>query len=428
MSQEIFQKEKIRKERILRVTKSFEIKPSYEANFITEAFGIDAGYINNIVDMEFPDNYKLIYITGESGSGKSTILNEVFPNYKHEDIPDKPLFQWGSNESKTLEFLSLVGLGDATLFLSKYSQLSDSQKARARIFLELMSDKDTIVIDEFLSTLDRLTAKSVAYCFSKALIKVSKKAVVCTAHNDLKEFLKPCYIVEGNAFPSRWLVSKYIPEIENPIIKDVQFEYRDKLFYKKLRLGELHYKGKYTGGVKEYLSAELNGECIGVLVSTYRMHDGGRRISRVVVHPSYRGVGLGVAIIKRYLRDFPNADVIATMASFNPVFEKAGMIRVKDSEVKPPSGLSKDLKSKGFDVSKWFSRCYCLEFMDNHLNKEILLKYTDKIGYLICPAGRYLSEEELAEKVIQDNSTAGRVLWNLRPKKMAKFVGEGLAE
>lgn len=406
-----------------RVYKKFIVEPNEKANLITEAFGIDAGYENVVADLEIPTDYEIMYITGESGSGKTTILNEIV-KIEEMTIPKEPLFEWGKNQKETLGILTLVGLGDAVLYLSTYEKLSDSQKARARVALELLSDKEEIYIDEFLSTLDRKTAKAVAYCIQKAIRKLGKKAILVTAHNDLEGYLMPDVVIEGKAFPSRWEIKYNQVNDKNLILEECSFEYVDKVFYRNLRLGELHYKGKYTGGTKEYLAVLLDDDCIGILVSTNRMHDDGRRIARVVIHPSYRGCGIGTALVREYLRSFPKTDVIAAMALFNPIFEKAGMDRVNDVQIKPPTGLKKELLRLNFDIDKWFSKTYCNEFTTSLENRELLSKYAKNATHLVCPGGKYLDVSEIEEKIENDSITASRVLWGLRPRKMAKYVGK----
>lgn len=406
----------------MKVYKEFIVQPHLEASLITEAFGIDSGYKNIVVDnLEIPDDYEILYITGESGSGKSTILKEM-SEISHCNIPNTPLFKWHDNPQKALEILTLVGLGDAVLFLSYYNMLSDSQKARARIALELLSDKDEIIIDEFLSTLDRKTAKSVAFCIQKAIRKLGKKAIFVTAHDDLEEYIKPTYIIRGKSFPSRWTINEGGSYMDNPILNQCSFEYVDKVFYRNLRLGELHYKGKYTGGTKEYLSVMLDGECIGILVSTFRMHDRGRRISRVVIHPSYRGCGVGTKLIKEYLTDYEGVDVVASMAKFNPVFERAGMTKVEDSDIKSPPKLKKELKSIGFNIDRWYSRKYCSEFAEDENNRKVISKYAKCAAHLVTPGGNNLEVEEIVYKIQTEIDTASRVLWSLRDRTMAKFV------
>lgn len=413
----------------MHITKSFSLEVPPFANMITEAFGIDAGYNQSICDLDIPEDYTVLYVTGESGSGKSVLLHEMFPNYYEEVIPNLPLFLWGGesteNQMTTMKVLTLVGISDATLFINTYDRLSDSQKARARIALELMSDKEVIVVDEFLSTLDRKTAKPVAYCIQKAIRSMGKKLVVATAHDDLIDYLKPDYVITGNAFPSNFICKKYNHSELHPILPNVELVYGDKIDYRNLRLGELHYKGKYTGGTKEYLFAKYDGRTIGVLVSTYNRSTGGRRISRLVVHPSYRGIGIGQCLVKKYISDFDSVDVIAAMGLINPVFERAGMTRVENSIVKPPSGLEKDLVKLKLDTSLWGSHSWCNEVCSNDNVRTVLVKYAKFASDLVCPGGKYLAVEDIAKKIQSDKVTAGRVLYGLRPRQLAKYIWEG---
>lgn len=413
----------------MHITKNFVLEVPPFGNMITEAFGIDGGYNQLVCDLDVPEDYEVLYITGESGSGKSVLLNELFPDYKVEDVPTTPLFLWGgeSNEQQieTMKILTLVGISDATLFINTYDRLSDSQKARARIALELMSDKPIVVVDEFLSTLDRKTAKPVAYCIQKAIRKLGKRLVVATAHDDLTKYLKPDYIIYGNAFPSEFTCEKYTWSNINPIIPEVELVYGDKVDYRKLRLGELHYKGKYTGGTKEYLFAKYDDRTIGVLVSTYNRSTGGRRISRVVVHPSYRGIGVGQALIRKYISEFDLVDVVAAMGLINPVFEKAGMTRVNNTIIKPPKGLEKDLISLGLDTYLWGSPNWCNEICKRDDVRNVLSKYGKNASDLVCPGGKYLTVEEISNKIKYEVTTAGRVLYGLRQREMAKYIWSG---
>ena len=86
----------------------------------------------------------IIYITGQSGSGKSTILHELRAEFEKRGVSvavaseiemgDRPIVDQVYPEekslSKPLELFSLVGLSDANLFLRKPSELSDGQRYR----------------------------------------------------------------------------------------------------------------------------------------------------------------------------------------------------------------------------------------------------------------------------------------------------------
>jgi hypothetical protein len=53
-------------------------------------------------------------------------------------------------------------------------------------------------------------------------------------------------------------------------------------------------------------------------------------LSRVVLHPTYRGAGIGADFIRRSceLCPWPWVETLTEMGRINPVFEKAGFIRV----------------------------------------------------------------------------------------------------
>jgi len=418
----------------MKIIKSFPLQPSEDSTLIAEAFGIEDEYDNKILDLEIPNSLpQITYITGESGSGKSTLLRELNLEMKEPELQeDIPLHKWGEKfdkeETETLYMLSLVGLGDAVLFLQYYNNLSDSQKYRAKIAHFLLTDEKTLALDEFLSTLDRDTAKSVAYCIQKAIRKTDKQLIAVTAHSDLIDFLKPNLLITGKSFPSKWECEELEYNDDNPFEKIISFTEEDKLWYRECDLGDLHYKGKYTGGVKDYVAMRLNDKCIGVLISTYIGIKGkeGRRISRVVIHPSYRGIGMGRKIVQEYIkickRNKMSVDALAVMAQFNPFFEKAGMERLKDVEHKPKATLRKSLKKSNFDETKWYKKSYCLDFCKTEEHRRIISQISKDVNKFVNVGGKTLPDEEVQKKILENQNIAGRVLWFVRPKKYAKYV------
>ena len=122
----------------------------------------------------------VVYITGDSGSGKSVLLRALEKDIKHDlkltsinlnDVkPDvsKPLIETvGESVEEGLALLSRVGLGDAFLFLRTFDQLSDGQKYRYKIAKMIESGAQFWILDEFVATLDRDTAKVVAWNLQK---------------------------------------------------------------------------------------------------------------------------------------------------------------------------------------------------------------------------------------------------------------------
>lgn len=68
-------------------------------------------------------------------------------------------------------------------------------------------------------------------------------------------------------------------------------------------------------------------------------------ISRVVLHPKYRSIGLGVRLVKETLPlvDRPYVEMIAVMAMYNPFAEKAGMQKI--AERVPEATIMKAVES-----------------------------------------------------------------------------------
>lgn len=415
-----------------RINKVFTSHIPDEGLLISEAFGVGEGRKNVIADILIPDEFDILYVTGESGSGKTTIIKEYarehgYSEYEMSDEEKRtPLFLIGgsSEEEKetTLRILTSVGLSDAVLWLNTYEELSDSQQARCRIAASMLHC-DVIIADEFLSTLDRETAYPVAYSIQKAIRKYGKRMIAATAHTDLEEYLMPDVTIKGSAFPSRWSVTRKPYDAgSNPVLSGVVFEYGTKETYREAGLGELHYKGKYVGGTKEYLYAYRGSRMVGVLVSTYNMHSGGRRISRVVVHPSYRGCGVGKELVRRYIKDYPETDVVAAMAMYNPVFDRAGMMRVADTVLTPPRKLVTVLSGLGFDEKRWGDKGYLDAFTERDEVREEVSKFGSEATAVICPGGVRGGAEDAERKIRYDAKTASRVLFFFRPRRMAHYV------
>lgn len=410
------------------VSKTFEVSTRTTSPMLAEAFGLDMGFLNVVIPpLRLPSPLpQITYITGESGAGKSTLLS-LYGGPSPIDVPASPLWAWGNTEEETLAVLSACGLGDAVLFSATYATLSDSQKMRATVAWLLLSDVEELRIDEFLSTLDRRTACAVAFCIQKAIRRTKKRLIAASAHDDIVSYLQPDIVVAGEAFPSRWSVTA-TKDYSYPFT--IAIEQQDKFWYRHSRLAELHYRGKYTGGPKEYFSAMIDGREVGLLVSKYRPGSkDGRRIARLVTHPSYRGIGVGVALVRHYLSLFPDTDTVASMARFVPVFEKAGMRRVKDTIQTPPTDIRVRLLEFGFDESLWWSKQYCLAIAEDNALRQCLapIFVAKGVGYRIAPGGKKsLPDSDTQALIIRHAPTCGRLIYEARPKHMARFVGPGL--
>jgi len=82
-----------------------------------------------------------------------------------EDLPtDRPLVDvlGGDDVSRSLYCLNVAGLSEAQLYLRRFDELSNGQRYRAMLAKLIDSGANVWIADEFLSTLDAITASVVA--------------------------------------------------------------------------------------------------------------------------------------------------------------------------------------------------------------------------------------------------------------------------
>ncbi len=335
---------------------------------VAEAFGIG---VDNFQEHVIYDNVELrispndiVYITGDSGSGKSVLLKALEKDLKPDTVnldnievdQQKPLIDSaGKNFHQGLTLLSRVGLNDAFLFVRRYSQLSDGQKYRYRLAKIIESDKRYWFADEFCSTLDRDTAKIVAFNIQKIAREEGRAVFAATTHTDLFEDLKPSIHIHKRF--GREIEVNYYPNKVNrecSLVKEMHVTEGSKADYKKL--AHFHYRDSRLFAHHKIFTMKRGDETVGAIVyGSPPLAVTGRRkaldrnptiqeinrdiirISRVVIHPKYRTIGLGAKIVAETLprAGKPIVETIAVMAKYNPFFEKAGMTKIAETTPNP---------------------------------------------------------------------------------------------
>jgi ABC-type transport system involved in cytochrome c biogenesis ATPase subunit/GNAT superfamily N-acetyltransferase len=352
----------------------------------------------------------IVYVTGDSGSGKSVLLRALKQDLAEEaaDIavvqvdPNKPLIETvGATVEEGLELLSKVGLNDAFLFLRTYDQLSDGQKYRYRLAKLLESGKDWWILDEFASTLDRDTAKIVAFNLQKIARQTGKTVIAATTHKDLFEDLNPSVQVHkrfGKEISVNYYGSR--PAEECSLVREMMVEEGTTKDWQQL--AGFHYRNHRIAAPRKIFCLRRGEELCGVVVYCYPPSASfGRRtvlprmsmrqlneklssISRVVVHPKYRTIGLGVKLVREtlLLTGTEFVEMSAVMAKYNPFAEKAGMKKV--TEQKPGRealNISRILNDLGFNLQLLCSEKYVLftlknlKCQDRQALKRAFMKY-----------------------------------------------------
>lgn len=356
----------------LEISKSFKTisEPTERTSIVAESFGLGLDSARNfeivsglLLDIRPGD---VCYITGDSGGGKSTILQMISEklsrlplfgeilNLNTMDIEDNEILIEGAGDTfdSALSNLSLAGLSDAFLMIRKYNELSDGQKYRYKIARLISNPSAKVwICDEFLSTLDRETSKVVAFCLQKTARRQRKTLIVSTSHRDLFDDLKPSiYILKG--YGNKCEI-RYPETTRNfgacslfPLMK-----LREGTREDYAALHEFHYRSDLPSTARKIFAMEYVGEVIGCIAyGAPPLHSKGRStylgysptpeeinrdiicIQRVVVHPKFRSIGLGAELVRKTLGYWSGqkkfVEAFAVMAKYNPFFEKADMKKV----------------------------------------------------------------------------------------------------
>ena len=368
-------------------------KPSMRVVAVAEGFGLGLDKWEKFVVY---DNVELkvspcdvVYITGDSGSGKSVLLHAVKADLGEDAVDvadvqfdmDRPLVETvGSSVEEAIELLSRVGLNDAFLFLRSYRQLSDGQRYRYRIAKLLESSRDWWILDEFAATLDRDTAKIVSFNLQKIARLEGKCVIAATTHTDLLEDLKPSVHIHKRY--GKEITVKYYPNMPAPecsLLKEMRVEAGTTKDWREL--AAFHYRSHKIAAPRKIFCLKRGDELCGVIVYCYPpVTSFGRRlvlprmsmkelneklsvISRVVVHPKYRTIGLGEKLVRDTLAiaGTEYVEMSAVMAKYNPFTEKAGMKRIVEQQ--PPKEalcITKLLQQLGFNLQLLGSERYVL--------------------------------------------------------------------
>ena len=421
----------------VRVVKSFKTKSRITKRTIevSKAFGIGVDeekifpvFKDFEVEIEPGD---IIYVTGESGSGKSVLLRALARELSRHEEFGGVIADWevrikpgeilvhgvGGDAAEAMKILSMVGLNEAFLFLRRYRELSDGQKYRYKLAKAFWSGRGTLIFDEFCSTLDRVTARIVAYLAQKFCRRSGKTLVAATTHEDLLEYLSPNLVIR-KGFGPYVEVSRLNPRPSScSILRKIRLEDGSYEDYKAL--APFHYIGRSAAYVRNIYKAvaEIGGrkELAGVIVYSHpylevsarniaipelkalrktlgprayaKLIDGSfSRISRVIVHPKYRGIGIGTMLVRETMRRVGTAyvEALAVMARYNPFFEKAGMKRI-EYETKSRKKIKKaleELELLGVDTSLINSKAYLRRTLGEMSRRRLrkIAKIAEKIA------------------------------------------------
>ncbi len=309
---------------------------------------------------------QIVLITGASGTGKSSLLRGITGSLStrrvlvvpesltHHQLSRACFDLLEGDATLRAQTLALAGLAEPKLWARPAGALSVGEQARLRLamIMHIANHRDIVIADELASTIDR----ACAYALSKTItrwVRTHRVAFVgASAHEDLESMLAPDVVI-GAATQS---IRDPKPAQEQPILihSGTMEDYAS--------VAHLHYRSGPPATIVRVMRAmrrvprfiDPSREILaGVLVVSMPTLNGGwrdrawpgvfpkhdkrrnahllnehiRTISRVIVDPRSRGLGVATALVRAYL-DNPltqGTEASAAMGDVCPFFERAGM-------------------------------------------------------------------------------------------------------
>ena len=345
--------------------------------------------------------------------------------------PEKPLIDTiGKTLSEGLELLSQAGLNDAFLFVRRFRELSDGQKYRYKIAKLMESRKQWWLADEFCSTLDRDIAKIVAFNMQKLARKSGKAVIVATTHTDLFEDLKPSVHIHKRF--GKEIAVNYYPNELNPecsLVKEMQIAEGTVKDWREL--AGFHYRSHRIVAPRKIFCLRRGDELCGVIAYCYppaacfgrsrvlpkmsirELNERLSIISRVVVHPKYRTIGLGNKLVRETLAfaGTPFVEMVAVMAKYNPFAEKAGMEKIAEQPpVRKAQAIADTLSQLGFNIQFLGSEKYVLNKLQdlkaediNRIREAFIRNNTPRFMKYFFTYKPYGKQKLFAEKLMKAN-------------------------
>ena len=392
---------------------------------------------------------RIVLLVGPSGSGKSSALEQIerhfvggctvnrigFPPETavvDRIAPGEPL-------SEALSILTCCGLGEPRLWVRRFGELSDGERFRARLARAVALHSRgraaaPLMCDEFCSSLHRRAAKAISYNLHKLAVRRNLSLVLACSNEDIITDLNPHTIVR--------LRGAGACEVEHrPVRPRRAISFRRRLRIEQAGKGDyeafasMHYRASDELGFVDkvfILRDGKDGDPIAIVVYAYgplelslrnqatgkwfsgnpkRVNRSLRTLRRLVVHPDVRGCGLGHYLVRKTLPlvGTEYVECLAAMGEYNPVFERAGMKRIGQSDI-PPAARAAVEALKALEVDP-ASRDFLLHVCRRRRVREIVAAVVYR-WYSATTGG---GEQRVARQSPQFLAQTFRGLVGLRP-------------
>lgn len=205
------------------IVRKNNVKKTFRVAQVMSDFDVKLEHSNEnfIGNIDLPRNWNIGLICGGSGTGKTTIINELFKdniitsfNWTDDSVLDNMPKDISTKDIEKMFYA--VGFGSVPSWLKSYKVLSNGEKMRVDLARSLL-EKDFIVFDEFTSVVDRQVAKTACIAIKKAIKNTNKKFIAVSCHKDIIEWLQPDWLFDTDEM-------KQVFQLAHDLKKNLQLE------------------------------------------------------------------------------------------------------------------------------------------------------------------------------------------------------------
>lgn len=253
------------------------------------------------LDIDFPDDWNVGLIVGASGSGKTTLANHLYGANCFDTYIDllQPIinqFDDSLSYDERVNQLISVGLSQVPCWVRPAGTLSNGQRFRAEIALQMSKQKEITIIDEWTSVVDRTIGKIMSHSVQKHARRFNKKIVLCSCHYDVMEWLQPDWVIDCNEQYFRRLLRQERTEKLQLDIREIDsksWKYFSKYHYLSENLpgGKVFYFGLF------HAEKQIGFQCYANYIPCRKGDTMIFHSNRLVIHPDYCGLSLGKVLV-----------------------------------------------------------------------------------------------------------------------------------
>lgn len=202
------------------IVKTVKVEPTFRNASVIGMFDLqpDAQTERFAGSFDFPEQWQVGVIVGNSGTGKTTIAAEIFgpdallPLTFPPDVSILDAMPRAASMEQITGAFNSVGFSSPPSWLKPYAVLSNGQKMRTDLAFSILKDDPLIVFDEFTSVVDRTVAQIGSLAVQKAIRRTNKQFVAVTCHFDVIPWLMPDWVFDTNDMTFRVMQQKKSPE------------------------------------------------------------------------------------------------------------------------------------------------------------------------------------------------------------------------